>query len=130
MLRYICEFLIYCMGWTINFETKENQGVIIGYPHTSYFDSLLIILLSFIKSGYCIINGDTAIYRNLSRFLGHIYVNRFKNLSQVNQICEQYKKKQKGYIFIAPEGALDYKPNIRTGFYYIAKQLTLFPHIN
>ena len=121
MLFFIFKFIHDTIfGWDLVGELpKVDKAVVFSYPHTSYWDGFFILLYSFVCNGYLILK-DEGFIGFIAKLFNHITVNRFKSVSQTDQIAKFIKKKDKIWVFMSPEGTTHYKDYIKTGFYYIA----------
>ena len=55
------------------------------------------------------------------RSMGGISIDRDKTKNMVEQVAEEFRKRDELILVIAPEGTREWKPRWKTGFYYMAK---------
>lgn len=118
-------------GWTYEYDKAvfADKQVVIGFEHTSNLDTILSLAL-FEMLGIKI---NTLIKKELFKgplkpiltALGGIPVDRQASKDIVSQMAEEFAKRDKFTLVIAPEatrakGDQERKP-IRTGFWHIAK---------
>ena len=121
MLYYLAKFILYILGWKL-IGLPPKKAVLIGYPHTSIYEGILMFIVSFIFNGYTIVKSENFFIANLAKLFGQITIVRNKKMSQTEQISEKVKKLDKCVILISPEGTRKKANRIKTGFYYIAKE--------
>lgn len=110
-------------GWKFKNNINVDKALIIGYPHTSWFDSFILWCLSFIINIRGIMKAESIINILIATLCGFIKVNRNGKMNQTD-IISDYINNYKGklYVSIAPEGTRKKRKHIKTGFYYIAKR--------
>ncbi|MCB9017306.1 MAG: 1-acyl-sn-glycerol-3-phosphate acyltransferase [Paludibacteraceae bacterium] len=128
MKQQICQFILKTIGWKASLKVEiPNKCVFCVAPHTSNYDFLVG------KVMFCAIGGKRPsflIKREWFKFpfnlffgpIGGIPVDRGRKTSLVEQIVEQYQKRDKFQLAITPEGTRKANPNWKMGFYYIAKK--------
>ncbi|MCP3659755.1 MAG: acyltransferase [Bacteroidetes bacterium] len=135
-LRQIISIIIFKLsGWsnTSRINMKDfKKAVIIGAPHTSYWDTFwsVLWLYSYLpfqkKYGLFKIEANKSFWGALYRSMGGIPIDRnkkekeIKNKSTVSIISESLKNMEEGLICISPEGTRKLNNKWKTGFYYIA----------
>lgn len=119
------------VGWTYKVDKTllEDKQVVIGFEHTSNLDTMLSLALFGILN----IKVHTLIkkelfkgpFKPLLNFVGGIPVDRHSKQDVVGQMADEFAKRDKFTLVIAPEATRakdgeERKP-IRTGFWHIAK---------
>ena len=126
MGRFLSKIILKIIGWKIETDIPEiDKCVVVGAPHTSNMDFYVVILF-FISIGMKIsflIKKEVMVFpiKNLMRKLGAIPVDRSGNNKITEQLTEEFKKKERLFLIITPEGSRSLRPRWKRGFYYIAK---------
>lgn len=129
MWAKFCGFLLRMMGWSIaNGPVKEKKAIILGVPHTSFWDFVVSYLF------YTSLNANNGKARVmikrelfwgplgwLLRKLGGIPVDRTNASSLVMSLIEAMKKEDYFVLAIAPEGTRKPIRRWKTGYHTIAK---------
>jgi 1-acyl-sn-glycerol-3-phosphate acyltransferase len=126
MLRSIAHFLLKLAGWTlIGAKPSEEKAVIIGAPHTSNWDGVLLIVAGnalgtrlrwLVKDS--LYKFPTSVILALS---GAIPIDRSKSRNTVDQAIDLLTEgKGDLYLTLSPEGTRKLTPHWKSGFYYIA----------
>jgi 1-acyl-sn-glycerol-3-phosphate acyltransferase len=113
------------VGWRIEGEVPdEPKLVVVGAPHTSYYDFLLAKLTSAAVGARFSWVGKKSLFPRplapLVRLLGGIPVNREAPEGFVAAMVEEFRRRDHFYLALMPEGGLRHRTRWRTGFYYIA----------
>jgi len=125
LYSWIARSLLALMGWKLYGEKPAApKAVIIGAPHTSNFDGLLMMLVVFsFKIRLKWLVKDNLYKFPLSIFLkwtGALPINRRASHNAVSQAAAIFKDVDELYLVLAPEGTRKRSEGWRTGFYYIA----------
>lgn len=113
------------LGWRVDtFYPIEKKYIIVGAHHTTNWDLPLALLFSM-ASGiqFNFLAKDEAFwgpFGYVMRRLGGLPVNRRANTHFVDQIAEEFHKRENLVIGITPEGTRKKTAYWKTGFYYIA----------
>lgn len=112
-------------GW--QFEGKpppEKKYVALAVPHTSNWDGLLLVLLTrsiglqmewMLKDSW--VKGPL---RPVMRGLGAVPINRSRKSNVVEQMIEQFRRRDAFVLGIPPEGTRGRAEYWKSGFYHIA----------
>lgn len=127
MFKKICLVILRSCGWTVSGEAPTNKKlVIIGAPHTSNWDFPLSLLsLSALGLRFSWVGKHTLFKPPFGLFfeaIGGIPVNRSKRSSFLEKIADEFAKRNKLLLAIAPEGTRSKNDHWKAGFYYIAMQ--------
>ena len=116
-------------GWTVTgFRAPvELQHVAIAIPHTSNWDFFLgVFSRSIHKIPHVKYIGKSSLFifpfGIIFRALGGYPVDRSKNNNFVKAVADIFKKDPTFSVCLAPEGTRKYTKELKTGFYYIAKE--------
>lgn len=136
-ISYICGKILSICGYTVNaidIEKLPSKLIIIGC-HTSIYDFLLGILFYyailhekystyvFMKNSFEKICNPILIFFDKKFKL--ISVDPHKKNGITSQICDKLKDEDNYVIFISPEGTRKCTENLRSGYWYIAKNLDI-----
>lgn len=112
-------------GW--KFETglpPEKKYVCLAVPHTSNWDGLLLVTLLRgigLEMQWMIKDSWTkSPLGPVLRGLGAVAINRDRSTNMVDQMIEQFRKRDTFVLGIPPEGTRARAPHWRSGFYRIA----------
>lgn len=114
-------------GWRIvgSFPTDLKKYVVIGAPHTSYWDFVLGIFVRSILNEKINFIGKASLFNPpfgfIFRRLGGTPVDRSKNNNLVDAIVQVFNSKEYFRLALSPEGTRKKVAQWKTGFYYIAK---------
>jgi len=128
----IAKFILRLFGWkAIGTKPNYKKYLILCEPHTSNWDFFLGVLAMYaygMKSRF-IIKAEVMFFplNLLMKALGAIPIDRSKKLglSNVDIICDAINNTKEGAIAISPKGTRKKTTRVRTGFYYIAKNLNI-----
>lgn len=113
------------MGWRIEGEIpNRSKMVLIAAPHTSNWDFIVGIAAKLALELQVLWLGKHTLFvpplGTLLRALGGIPVDRSTSNDVVGGIVEEFSRREKLVIGIAPEGTRKRVERWRTGFYHIA----------
>ncbi len=132
MRKFLGNAVFKLYGWTYHNDPSvlSDKQVVIGFEHTSNRDGIFAIALFQILG----INIHTLIKKELFKgplkplmeAIGGIPVDRLASKDIVSQMAEEFAKRDKFTLVIAPESTRakdgEARKPIRTGFWHIAKQ--------
>lgn len=128
--------LIYkIIGWKIVgvFPNHIKKKMVIVAPHTSNWDFPIGILArSQFKDSINFV-GKKALFKPpvgwIMKALGGVAIDRSKSTNFVRSVVNEYNKREKFTIQIAPEGKRGKVEKFKTGYYFIAKmaQIPIVP---
>lgn len=125
LVQKISRLILHLVGWRINVILPQYSSyVLIGAPHTSNWDFVIMMLLTTAEGIPIHWMGKDSLFWGplgfVMRLLGAIPVNRDKSTNLVDQIVSRFKKNKELIIVLAPEGTRSKTSRWRSGFYYIA----------
>jgi 1-acyl-sn-glycerol-3-phosphate acyltransferase len=121
LARAILKFL----SWDLEVNMPLSpKYVLVGAPHTSSLDFLMMLLLKYATGVRMHWIGKHTLFRGpvgwILRGLDGIPVDRRSNNNFVGSIVDVFDKHEQYVVVIAPEGTRSNAKYWRTGFYYIA----------
>ena len=125
LAQSIARFILRLTGWrTEVISPPPSRCVLIGAPHTSNWDFIVVLVLMAVETlPIRMLGKDSLFWWPLGVFMrsfGVIPVNRSGNNKLVDQIAARFDEYDELIIGISPEGTRSKTPRWRTGFYYIA----------
>lgn len=127
LTRWIGRFILYLLGWRVDTTKLTNvpKIVLLGGPHTSNWEFIMTLLITFSTSLDIHFMGKHTMFKfpfgPLVRFLGGIAVDRRHKHDLVAATVHEFDSRDRFCIGIMPEGTRDRVDNWKTGFWYIAK---------
>lgn len=127
MIAFLARIVFKIIGWKItgNYDNTIDKKILIVAPHTSNWDFPLGLLARAIIKDRIQFVGKSSLFKPLygwfMKWIGGIPVDRSKSTNFVRSVAEEYKKRDKMTIVIAPEGTRRKVEKFKTGFYFIAK---------
>ena len=126
VLHYASRLLLALSGWRVRGQLPEHRRfVLIGAPHTSNWDFILMLLAVFSLRIEVHWMGKDSIFKapfaGLMRWLGGISIDRSRAHNTVEQMIEYYRQYPQLILLIPPEGTRSKVERWKTGFYHIAR---------
>ena len=119
-------------GWQIHFDGfPASQGVLVGYPHTSNWDFILMVMVKWATGIHIQFLAKDSLFRfpifsTWLRRLGGLAVDRSASNGVVAQLVdmmrEQKAKQNFFWLGISPEGTRRLTQGWKSGFYQVAWQ--------
>lgn len=125
ILHWIGRFYFWITGWKVVGESPHfKQFVATAGPHTSNWDGLQMLTTSWIIRHRI----DWMLKKELTKgplgwiltSLGAVPVDRSRGFNLVDQMVEQFQKRDRLALAIPPEGTRRKTDHWKTGFYWIA----------
>ncbi|OGT74820.1 MAG: glycerol acyltransferase [Gammaproteobacteria bacterium RIFCSPLOWO2_02_FULL_57_10] len=125
LLRLLAIMLLKLSGWKAVGRPLENAGfVLIGAPHTSNWDFVLMLLVVLKLRLRLFWMGKNSLFPApvgwLMKWLGGIPVDRSRHHNLVDHTVRQYQENPELIVLIPPEGTRSRVKEWKTGFYHIA----------
>jgi len=127
MIRWLSKLIFKLIGWKIsgNYDNTISKKILIVAPHTSNWDFPLGLLARSIINDKVQFVGKASLFKPpfgwITKALGGIPVDRTKSTNFVRAVVEEYGKRNKMTIVLAPEGTRKKVKKLKTGFYFIAR---------
>jgi 1-acyl-sn-glycerol-3-phosphate acyltransferase len=125
-IAWLARALLSLAGWKIEGAVPNlPKFVIIGAHHTSNWDGLLMMFAAQAVRVRLHWMGKDALFRYplgiLMRALGGIPINRRTKHGVVEQMVDEFNRRERLVLVIAPEGTRQKVERWKTGFYFIAQ---------
>lgn len=125
LTQRIANLIFKLAGWSYRLELPPvPKFIIVGAPHTSNWDWILLLLLTRAANLYFHWAGKDSAFKGpfgpVMRALGGVPVNRRERTSLVDQLVEVFNNSAEFILVIAPEGTRSKVKVWKTGFYHIA----------
>ncbi len=129
-MKYLSKFLLKILGWkTMEPPVPEPKCIILGVPHTSFWD----FIISFLYYSSMGRTANIMIKKSLFwwplgtviRSMGGIPVDRAKGARLALQIIDEFKKREVLHLAIAPEGTRKPTEKWKAGFHTIARSANI-----
>lgn len=128
--RFIGSTVLLLMGWKIVGQLpNEPKGVIIGLPHTSFWDFFLAMafMLSIgIRFNWLMKKeGFIFPFGPLLRYMNGIPVDRSRSNDLTSQMVDWFGQNEKAWLTIAPGGTRKKVKRLKTGYLRIANAVNV-----
>ena len=130
-MRWLAKFIYYkVLGWKVVGNTNFSQdtvkkAVIIAFPHTSWHDFYMGILLRKVAKIKTNFVGKKELFMwpfgYYFRAVGGKSLDRTSGQNKVEAIAKLFNEEEEFRLTLAPEGTRKKVEKWKTGFYYIAK---------
>ena len=122
-----CGWLLRRMGWeSVGGPMKEKKAIVLGVPHTSFWDFLVSYLFytQFGKVAHIMIKKEFFFWPlgPILRACGAVPVDRESAASMVRSLIHEMDQADEFHLAIAPEGTRKAAKRWKTGFHLIARE--------
>ena len=113
--------------WTLRTQppAEGGAGILIGAPHTSNWDFILMLGITWHHGVPALFLGKKSLFRGpmgpLMRALGGIPVDRQNPQGLVDVLVERARAGERFYLVVTPEGTRSRATHWKSGFYRIAR---------
>lgn len=127
-MKFLSRFLLKLLGWRLIVEIPPDlkKYIVAVAPHTSWKDFILGLLIRSAmdrRIGYL---GKKELFDSpigfLFRWTGGKPVDRKQNSGLVHQVAQHFADNEEFAIAIAPEGTRKKVSNLKSGFYFMARE--------
>jgi 1-acyl-sn-glycerol-3-phosphate acyltransferase len=117
--------LLRLAGWTVAIEPPPApKGIIVVYPHTSNWDFVVGYLAKVAAGLRLEWIGKASLFRPpfaaLLRRMGGIPVERGTRAGAVGRLTEEFARRDRIWVALAPEGTRSRSDHWKSGFYHLA----------
>ena len=128
--RSIARGILSLFKWRIVGEIPNSPKILfIGAPHTSNWDYVLTLLTMMALNGDLHYVAKHSLFNNplgsIFRWMGGVSVDRQKTHGFVEQMVDQFERRERFVLAIMPEGTRSKVASWRSGFYFIALRAQL-----
>lgn len=125
MLKYLSTIILKLAGWHVDvIQPEEKKYILIGAPHTTNWDLPIGLLcfwsiqirLTWIGKKQLFVGP----FNYFFRALGGIPVDRSVSTGFIEQIVQQFDRREEMILGLTPEGTRSRTDYWKTGFYHIA----------
>ena len=126
MKYWLGKMYLWLVGWKMVGERPRlKKYVIIAAPHTSNWDVPLMLSLAYVYGIPVSWVGKHTLFRPplgwLIRLLGGVPVDRRARHNAVQQMVDEFARRESFYLLITPEGTRGRTEYWKSGFYHIAR---------
>jgi 1-acyl-sn-glycerol-3-phosphate acyltransferase len=128
-MRAIYKFIYFkLLGWKIkgSFSKEVKKCIIAVVPHTSWHDFYIGLMIRSITKTKINYIAKKELFKFpfgwYFRWTGGAPIDRTPGQNKVQAIASIFKEKKEFRLTLAPEGTRNLVTELRTGFYYIAKE--------
>lgn len=131
MINRFCRFVLFKLwGWRqIGELPTDKKYLFVCLPHTSNWDFVVTwLIIRSLELDITIFVKDVFFVWPITyfcRFFGVAPVNRRESTNFVDSIVNQYQERDQLAALITPEGTRKFQPNLKSGYYYIAKKANI-----
>ena len=126
LLIWFARLLLRLGRWQLVRGSIPPKAVIVGAPHTSYWDGVIALTAAYALGLRFRWLGKQQLFEGplapLMRATGGIPIDRSRSKNVVDQVAEQFAAHDRFYVIITPEGTRGPVPYWKSGFYQIAKK--------
>jgi len=125
MKYWLGHLYLWLLGWKIEgARPPQRKYVILAAPHTSNWDVPLMLSMSYVLGVPLSWIGKHTLFKPplgwLMRLLGGVPVDRRARHNAVQQMVDEFNRRDEFYLAITPEGTRGRAEYWKSGFYYIA----------
>ena len=121
----IARFFLRVLGWKLEGKGPDlDQYIVLAAPHTTNWDFLYIILVSWahgLKFHWC---GKKELFifpfGSFLEWMGGVPIERSQAKGQVDQLADRFEANPEYILLIPPEGTRKRVEKFKTGFYHIS----------
>jgi len=117
--------------WTLRTQAppRDGMGILIGAPHTSNWDFILMLGITWHHGVRALFLGKHTLFRGpmgpVMRALGGIPVDRRNPQGLVDALVARARAGNQFYLVVSPEGTRSRREFWKSGFYHIARDADL-----
>lgn len=125
LVSWVGKAFLKVLGWRLEGSVPDvPKYVFVAAPHTSNWDFLIFLAVTFASRMRCIWMGKDSLFRPpfgvLFTWLGGIPIDRSSSQSVVWQAVQAFQSREEIIMGISPEGTRKKTDHWKKGFYYVA----------
>lgn len=125
MKAWLGRFYLWLFGWEIQGQRPPyKKCVLLAAPHTSNWDVPVMLAMSYIYGIRVSWVGKHTLFKGplggLMRWLGGVPVDRRARHNAVQQMIDEFNRRDELYLMVTPEGTRGRADYWKSGFYHIA----------
>jgi len=126
MKAWIGKLYLKLLGWKLSGQRPPfKKCLLLAAPHTSNWDVPLMLAMSYIYGIRVSWIGKHSLFQGplgpLMRWLGGVPVDRRARHNAVQQLVDEFNRRDELYLMITPEGTRGRAEYWKSGFYHIAQ---------
>ena len=126
MKKLIARSILKTTGWGFEGEIiSDPKYVLIAAPHTTNWDLMYMLAIAFEYDIQLSWMGKAELFRGpggpVMRALGGVPVKRDKARNLVQQMADEFDRRDKMVLAVPPEGTRSHRDHWKSGFYHIAR---------
>lgn len=127
MLLLLSKLVFFLSGWKIEGQAPpEKKYIMVVGPHTSNWDFIFGLATKTMLRLPTKYLGKSQLFRwpfgAFFRYIGGYPVERTKHNNLVDAVVDLFNRHEAFSIAVSPEGTRSYVPELKTGFYHIARK--------
>jgi 1-acyl-sn-glycerol-3-phosphate acyltransferase len=124
--KLIARSILKSTGWRFEGEIiSDPKYILIAAPHTTNWDLMYMLAVAFEYDIHISWMGKAELFRGVAgpimRGLGGVPVKRDKARNLVQQMVDEFEKRDQMVLAVPPEGTRSYREHWKSGFYHIAR---------
>ena len=124
-MSWVGKAFLKLLGWRLDGSPPDaSKYVFIAAPHTSNWDFLIFLAMTFVFRIRCVWMGKDSLFRPpfgvIFTWLGGIPIDRSSRQSVVEQAVQAFRSWEEIIMGVPPEGTRKKTDHWKKGFYYIA----------
>ena len=124
LLTFPSALSLRALGWEVTDRPKERKFVGLAWPHSSNLDGLLMVMMASkmgLTMSWMVKDAvNKPVLGQLVRSVGGVFIDRSKHNGVVQQMVEEFEKRDEFALMVPPEGTRSYRDYWKSGFYHIA----------
>ena len=128
MLQKFCYFVIFkVFGWRmIGAPPKDKKYLFVALPHTSNWDFIIGWMVSqALGLNLKILVKDVFFFwpaNHVCAWIGVLPINRRESTNFTEAMAKRFDEEDELHALITPEGTRSFQPNLKSGYYHLAKK--------
>ncbi len=124
MLAFPSRLSLRTLGWTITPRPEPKKFVGLAWPHSSNLDGLMMVMMAAqmgLEMSWMVKDAvDKPLLGSIVRGVGGVFIDRTKANGVVQQMVDEFERRESLALMIPPEGTRSYRDHWKSGFWHIA----------